>query len=181
MLLGRPFKIVRVGPVRLFLEDVDAALLFYRDTLGLTITEEVTWHGHRCVFLRANTEHHSLALYPEALRDELGLRHDSKLFTVGFQVADYRQLRDAVTYLREHGVTVRELPPELFPGIDYSAFAIDPDGNAIQLYYYMEQVGWDGRPRPASARRAVTPGTWPDMLDGVDDTFLGEAYLGPWG
>jgi hypothetical protein len=45
----------------------------------------------------------------------------------------------------------------------------------------MEQVGWDGRPRPASQRRTVSPGPWPDQLDAVDDTFLGEAYLGPWG
>ena len=46
---------------------------FYRDELGLQVTEEVVWQGHRCVFLRANTEHHSLALYPKALRAELGL------------------------------------------------------------------------------------------------------------
>ena len=30
-----------------------------------------------------------------------------------------------------------------------------PDGHCIQLYYYMEQVGWDGRPRPAALRRHV--------------------------
>ena len=74
VLLGRPFKVVRIGPVRLFVKDVDAVVPFYRDTLGLTVTEEVTWHGHRCVFLRCNTEHHTMALYPVALRAELGLR-----------------------------------------------------------------------------------------------------------
>jgi catechol 2,3-dioxygenase-like lactoylglutathione lyase family enzyme len=181
VLLGRPFKVVRVGPVRLFLDDVEAAIPFYRDVLGLTITEEVVWNGHRCVFLRANTEHHSIALYPTAVRDELGMRADSKLFSTGFQVADYRQLRDAVMYLREAGVTVREFPAELFPGIDYTAFALDPDGNAVQLYYYMEQIGWDGQPRKAEQRRIVNPGEWPETLDAMGDTFLGEAYLGPWG
>ena len=55
---------------------------FYRDTLGLTVTEEVTWHGHRCVFLRCNTEHHTMALYPIALRAELGLRPHSTLDVV---------------------------------------------------------------------------------------------------
>jgi catechol 2,3-dioxygenase-like lactoylglutathione lyase family enzyme len=181
ILLARPFKIVRVGPIRLFLDDVAAAVAFYRDTLGLSVTEEIVWNGHRCAFLRANTEHHSLALYPTALRAELGLRADSKLFSVGFQVADYRQLRDAVSYLREQRVIVRELPSELFPGIDYSAFAFDPDGNAVQLYYYMEQVGWDGRPRPAGQRRSVVAGTWPERIDALGDTFSGEPYLGPWG
>ncbi len=181
ILLGRPFKVTRVGPVRLFLEDVAAAIPFYRDVLGLAVTEEVTWNGHRCVFLRANTEHHSIALYPVALRDELGLRADSKLFSIGFQVADYRQLRDALQYFRDAGTTVRELPVELFPGIDYSAFVLDADGNAVQLYYYMEQIGWDGKPRTAAQRRKVVPGEWPASLDAMGDTFLGEPYLGPWG
>jgi catechol 2,3-dioxygenase-like lactoylglutathione lyase family enzyme len=181
ILLARPFKIVRVGPIRLFLDDVPSAVAFYRDILGLSVTEEIVWNGHRCAFLRANTEHHSLALYPTALRAELGLRADSKLFSIGFQVADYRQLRDAVSYLREQRVTVRELPSELFPGIDYSAFAFDPDGNAVQVYYYMEQVGWDGLPRPAARRRSVVPGAWPERIEALEDTYLGEPYLGPWG
>jgi hypothetical protein len=51
----------------------------------------------------------------------------------------------------------------------------------VQLYYYMEQIGWDGKPRTAAQRRVVTPGAWPEQLDALGDTFLGEAYLGPWG
>src|SRR5205085_12678038 len=58
ILLARPFKIVRIGPVRLFVSDVDRALAFYRDVLGLSHSTSVTWNGHRCEFLRANSEHH---------------------------------------------------------------------------------------------------------------------------
>lgn len=181
VLLGRPFKVTRVGPVRLFVDDLDKCLPFYRDDLGLAVTEEVHWKGHRCVFLRANTEHHSIALYPKAMRAELGLSASTSLFSFGMQLGDYRQLRDAVEFLRSEGVTIRYLPPELFPGIDYCAFAIDPDGHAIQLYYYMEQVGWDGRPRPAESRVRVDNARWPDTVPAASDTFLGENYLGPWG
>jgi catechol 2,3-dioxygenase-like lactoylglutathione lyase family enzyme len=181
VLLARPFKIVRVGPVRLFVDDVAQSFAFYRDTLGLTQTEEVTWNGHRCVFLRANTEHHSLALYPKALRAELGLASFTSLFSFGLQLGDYRQLKDAVDFLTGAGVTIKYLPPELFPGIDYSAFAIDPDGYVMQLYYYMEQVGWDGRPRPTSERPKADNGHWPDSVPEASDSFLGEPYLGPWG
>ena len=180
VLLARPFKVARVGPVRLFVDDLDRCLPFYRDELGLAVTEEVNWKGHRCVFLRANTEHHSIALYPKALRAELGLSAHTSLFSFGVQVGDYRQLREAVAFLKSEGVTMRMLPPELSPGIDYSAFAIDPDGHAIQLYYYMEQVGWDGRPRPASERRRIDPANWPETLEAQSDTCLGEAFLGPW-
>ncbi|MBI2911419.1 MAG: VOC family protein [Chloroflexi bacterium] len=181
ILLARPFKIVRLGPVRLFVADVAAAGALYRRHLGFTATEEVAWHGHRCVFLRANTEHHSLALYPLALREALGLSPHTTCMALGVQVANYRQLRDAVAFLRSEGVEVRELPPELTPGIDYSAYALDPDGHAIQLYYYMEQVGWDGRPRPRELRRQVQPSNWPERLEPLSDTYLGEPYLGPWG
>jgi len=181
VLLARPFKVVRVGPVRLFIDDMEQALRFYRDDLGLMVTEEVMWKGHRCVFLRANTEHHSLALYPKALRAELGLASMTSLFSFGLQVADYTQLRNAVDFLKSEGVTIRYLPPELFPGIDYCAFALDHDGHAIQLYYTMEQVGWDGRPRPAELRPKVDNAHWPAEVPLQSDTFLGENYLGPWG
>ncbi|HEV2574390.1 MAG TPA: VOC family protein [Beijerinckiaceae bacterium] len=180
ILLGRPFKVTKIGPIRLFVEDVAAVTAFYRDTMGLRFTEEVTWNGHRCTFLRANTEHHSLALYPVALRQELDLSAHTSLFSCGFQVGDYTQLRDAVTFLQEQGVTVRKLPPELFPGIDFSAFAIDPDGHAIQLYHHMEQIGWDGRPMPADLRRKVDNANWPQTLPMQSDSFNGEVYLGPW-
>lgn len=177
VLLARPFKIVGVGPVRLFVDDVNEARKFYEGDLGLRLTEQVTWRGHTCAFLRANTEHHSLALYPIALRQELGLRPDSTLMSFGFRLASYTQLRQAIAFLESHGVVVKRLPPELTPGIDYSAFAIDPDGHAIQLYFAIEQIGWDGRPRPAAQRQPV-PDVWPDVI-ADDQAYLGETYLGP--
>ncbi len=181
ILLARPFKIAKIGPVRLFAENMEAMVSFYRDDLGFAITEEVKYKGHRCVFLRANTEHHSVALYPLKLREELGLRADTTLMSFGLQLGSYKQLRDAVAFLKENGVTIKMLPPELFPGTDYTALAIDPDGFAFQLYYYMEQVGWDGKPRPASLRPKIDNKNWPEAVEGRSDTFLGEPFLGPLG
>ena len=182
ILLPRPFKIVRIGPVSLFVKDVAAAETFYRDTLGFIPTEEVTWRGHRCVFMRANTEHHSLALYPLALREMLGLSLHSTCMAFGLQLANYQQLRNAVRFLSDHGARVTDkVPPELYPGIDYAAHVFDPDGHCLQLYYYMEQVGWDGKPRPKEVRPKVSPGEWPEVLEPMSDTYQGEPYLGPWG
>src|SRR5262249_59955470 len=100
ILLARPFKIQKIGPVRLFAENMDAMLAFYRDDLGFAVTEEVKYKGHRCVFLRANTEHHSMALYPLALREELGLAGHTTLVSCGRQLGSYKQLRDEVAFLR---------------------------------------------------------------------------------
>ena len=183
VLLPRPFKIVRHGPVNLFVEDVARAREFYTQIIGLEVTEEPVYRGERCAFLRCNTEHHSLGLLPLSLRESLGMSPHTTCASFGIQVANYRQLREAVTFLRDNNVRVETdlIPTELHPGIDYAAYAFDPDGHAIQLYYYMEQVGWDGRPRPASERRHVDPTSWPEALEPLSDTFKGEPLLGPWG
>lgn len=181
VMLPRPFKVIKIGPVRLFVQDMEKCLAFYTGIMGLRVTEEVDYEGHRCVFLRCNTEHHSLALYPKALRAKLGLSPHTTCMSFGNQVGDYQQLKNAVDFLKASGATVKHLPPELFPGIDYSAFAVDPDGHTVQLYYYMEQVGWDGKVRPASERRKVAAGPWPETLEAMADTFDGETLLGPLG
>lgn len=182
VLLPRPFKIVRLGPVYLFVEDLAAAESFYRDALGFTVTEEAVFKGQRCLFLRCNTEHHSLALFPLALRDVLGLSSHSKCAAFGLQVANYRQLRDAVAFFRDRGVKVSDaIPPALHPGIDYAAHIFDPDGHCLQLYHSMEQIGWDGRPRPKESRRPRALSQWPEVLEADSSAYLGEPFLGPWG
>ncbi len=182
VLLARPFKINKIGPVRLFVKDMDREVDCYTRLFGLRVTEEVEWKGARCVFLRANTEHHSLALYPEQLRKKLGLLPTSSCFSMGFRVANYRQLRDCIAFLDARDIEIRHLPPELLPGMDYTAFAIDPQGHAVQLYAYMESIGWDGRPRPAKLRRRVEPGMpWPQALEPLLDEGDGEVFQGPLG
>ena len=181
ILLARPFKIVRHGPVRIFVKDMDKESAFYTDVMGMRLTEETKYKGHTCRFFRVNDEHHSMALYPIALRKTLGLDPRSTTLSFGLQLGNYRQLKDGIAFLKERGCSVRELPAELYPGIDYSGFVADPDGNLMQLYWYMERVGWDGRPKPKSQRRKVGPGVWPDTIDAVPDVYEGEAFLGPWG
>ena len=51
----------------------------------------------------------------------------------------------------------------------------------MQLYYYMEQVGWDGKPRPAALRPKIDNANWPASVPMQSDSFLGEAFLGPLG
>jgi catechol 2,3-dioxygenase-like lactoylglutathione lyase family enzyme len=178
VLLERPFKIVRLGPLRFFVSDVEEMVVFYRDVLGLTVTEEVIFEGMRCVFLRAGSEHHSVAIYPLALRERLGFSGHSHCMALGLQVGNYTQLRDTLAFLRDQGCKIIDFPAELHPGIDYTVNVLDPEGLCIQLYYYMEQIGWDGRPRPANLRRVANP-NWPTSLEPHSDTYADTAFLGP--
>jgi catechol 2,3-dioxygenase-like lactoylglutathione lyase family enzyme len=181
VLLPRPFKITKVGPVGLFVDDVDRAEAFYRERLGFVRSEETIYRGVRCAFLRCGAEHHSLSLFPKELRRSMGLSEHTTCMSFGVEVGSYAQLRAAVAFLKEHGVTfVDSIPPELYPGVDYSAFALDPDGHCIQLYYYMEQIGWDGRARPAAERRRVN-GNWPEALEPLSDTYVDQVFQGPLG
>jgi catechol 2,3-dioxygenase-like lactoylglutathione lyase family enzyme len=179
--LPRPFKITRIGPVGLFVEDVDAAVAYYRDTLGFEVTEEVAHEGERVVHLRANTEHHAMTLAPMSLREKLGMSDHTTSAFFGCQVANYRQLKDACDFLEENGVRVDRNPPAaLRPGMDYVAHVFDPDGHCIQLYYYMEQIGWDGKVRQPSDRRPIAT-QWPETVEPLPDAYNGEVFLGPWG
>jgi len=181
VLLPRPFKITKIGPVGLFVDDVDKAESFYTQHLGFVKSEETAYRGGRCVFLRCGIEHHSLGLFPKELRRTLGLSEHTSCLSFGVEVGSYEQLRQAVAFLKSHGVTLLDsIPPELYPGIDYSAFALDPDGHCIQLYYYMEQVGWDGKARPAEQRRP-TQAEWPEALDPLSDTYVDQVFQGPLG
>ncbi len=182
VLLPQPFKITRVGPVKLFVDDYEKLTRWHTEVMGFTLTEEVRWQGERCAFLRCNNEHHSLGIFPKSWRKKLGLSETTSNLSFGLQLANYRQLQDAVQFLRGHGVRVETdiIPPELHPGIDYAAYAFDPDGHCLELYYSMEQVGWDGKPRPQELRRKVDPNNWPDILEPLTDTYTGEPYIGPW-
>ncbi len=180
VLLPRPFRITRLGPMKLFVADLAKSEQFYTRLLGFKLTEEVHYRGHRCLFLRNGTEHHSLALLPKALRAELGLSPHSACASVGLELASYRQLRDAVAFFRKEGATFVDVAPELSPGVDYCAHVLDPEGHCIQLYYYMEQIGWDGAPRPAHLRRKpLTP--WPETLEPFSDTYSDDSFQGPLG
>jgi catechol 2,3-dioxygenase-like lactoylglutathione lyase family enzyme len=178
VLLPRPFKVTKIGPMAIFVADVAASEAFYREVLGFTVTERITWGGETCVFMRHGAEHHSLKLYPRALRDKLGLSAHTSCASMGMQVGSYRQLRNAVAWLKARGCRFVDLPAELNPGIDYCAHVQDPEGHCLQLFYYMEQVGWDGRPRPRGERRAV--GTeWPETLPPMSDTYVDQTFQGP--
>ncbi len=182
VLLPQPFKITRVGPVKLFVDDYEKLTRWHMDVLGFTLTEEIAWQGERCAFLRCDNEHHSLGIFPKSWRKKLGLSENTSNMSFGLQLANYQQLKTAVNFLRDNGVRVETdiIPPDLHPGIDYAAYAFDPDGHCLELYYYMEQLGWEGKARPQELRRKVDPNHWPEMLDPLSDTYSGEPFIGPW-
>jgi hypothetical protein len=96
---------------------------------------------------------------------------------LGLQLANYRQLRAAVSFMKSRGAEEVSVPSELVPGFDYVTHLRDPDGNLVQLYYYQRQYG------PADASPQTVSGSaadWPEEVDALDDVFGGQQFLGPW-
>jgi catechol 2,3-dioxygenase-like lactoylglutathione lyase family enzyme len=91
--LPRPFKITRIGPVGLFVDDLDAAEAYYRDTMGFMTSEVTQQDGERIVHMRANTEHHAMTLAPMALREKLGMSDHTTSAFFGCQVASACAIR----------------------------------------------------------------------------------------
>ena len=180
VLIARPFKITKIGPINIFVDNVDASVEYYTQKLGFTVTTDVTYRGERFSFLRAGTEHHSLSLWPKSLRAEMGFWEGSTCASFGVEVGSYEQLRNAISFLREHEVEIYEVPPELHPGIDYTFYAIDPAGHAIQIYYYQESVGWQGTQRQRNSRH-VPIDQWPVTVIPQSDTYADQTYQGPLG
>jgi catechol 2,3-dioxygenase-like lactoylglutathione lyase family enzyme len=180
VLLARPFSITKIGPVNIFVDNVDASVDFYTSRLGFKLTEDVNHGGRRVAFLRVGTEHHSLGLFPKSMRPELGVTENSTNASFGVCVGNHEQLRNAVSFLKENGVRFVEWPEELQPGIDYSAYALDPEGHAIQLYSYMEQVGWQGEPRPR-VLHGKSLDQWPETVGELSDSFADQQFQGPLG
>lgn len=180
VLLPRPFAIVGIGPVRLFVADVERALDFYRDALGFTLTERRDVLGLPALFFRAGDEHHSLALYDVRLRDRLPVRRDTSSLSFGIRVASYRQLRAAAAFLADRGCRRIDLPSEIAPGIRHCVHFADPDGHIVQLHFEMERIGWDGRARSPALLPDTDPDTWPEVTTPLPESFVAEAYPGPW-
>jgi catechol 2,3-dioxygenase-like lactoylglutathione lyase family enzyme len=181
VLLARPFKVTRLGPISMFTDRMQEMLAFYTELLGFEVVEESVYLGFRVVYLRSGTEHHSFVLADKELRRRIGLSEHTSCMSIGMEVGSYSQLRAAVKHFEEKGHTlVDNVPAELYLGVDYAAHLLDPEGHLLCFYYYMEQVGWDGEPRPQSQRRTVTD-PWPETLVPLSDTYVDQTYMGPLG
>ena len=138
---------VRVGHVHLRVADLDRALAFYRDALGLTVT------GGRPRGRPAHGPPGGRRLppphRPEHVRER---RRDPaspgahRALPHAFVYPDRRELGRAVARLLAHGV-------EIDHGTDHggtvSVYLDDPDGNGVELYYDRPRSEWftgDGRP-----------------------------------
>jgi catechol 2,3-dioxygenase-like lactoylglutathione lyase family enzyme len=101
------------------------------------------------VFLRSAGDHHSIALVPSAKkarpREDAGLRFHH----LAMEVESIDELKRAKAFLEARGIPLT-YEGRRGPGGNIGLEFDDPDGYCFEIYAGMDQVGDDGRSRPAT-------------------------------
>jgi len=127
-------KVKRVGHIALSVADEDRSRSFYRDILGFEVSEQDPEHGG--TFMTLGENFHALDVFPNpdpaaAQRPKQG---QIGLFHIAFEVASYRDLKEAYCRLLEHGVPISHATDHVS---QRSIYFSDPDGNRLEIYYEM--------------------------------------------
>jgi catechol 2,3-dioxygenase len=159
---GPPFQINKIGHIVINVHDLDRAARFYRDVLGFQVSDvypnEMMPGG--MVFLRCRTDHHTVALVggaPEHRVETEGkslseIRAQKSLNHFAFEVSTLGEVFRARTWLRDNDVPIH-FDGRRRAGAQIAVEFEDPDGNEVEIYWGVDQVGTDGQVRPSNEWR----------------------------
>ena len=138
---------LRIGHVHLKVAELDRALAFWRDVIGL---EEQQRLGHQAVFLSAGGYHHHIALNTwESAGGTPPPPGTTGLYHVALLYPDRRALAVALRRLLEAGVPLEGASDH---GVSEALYLRDPDGNGVELYRDRPEAEW---PRDAAGGLAM--------------------------
>jgi catechol 2,3-dioxygenase len=138
-----------ISELALWVRDLDRAVAFYTGLLGLEVSDRYpdSMVPGGMVFLRLNPDHHGVALVGGGTRSErTSLNH------FAFEVGSLDEVFRARAWLREHHVSIH-FEGRRRAGCQIAIEFQDPDGNNLEIYWNIDQVGTEGAVRPASEWR----------------------------
>ena len=143
------FQLRKIGHVVLNVADLDAAVRFYTEVLGLRVTDRYPdgMVPGGMVFLCVGTDHHGVALVGGARKAER-----SSLNHFALEVGSLDEVFRARAWLRARGVPLH-FEGRRRAGCQVAIEFQDPDGNNLEIYWNIDQVGTEGAVRPASEWR----------------------------
>jgi catechol 2,3-dioxygenase-like lactoylglutathione lyase family enzyme len=144
---GLPFRIAKIGHVVLNVSDLERSVAFYTGLLGFAVSDVYpeTMMPGGMVFMRCGTDHHGVALVG-SLPGESASR---ELNHLAFEVATLDEVVRARDHLRGRGVAI-DFEGRRRAGCQIAIEFRDPDGHRLEIYWGVDQIGSDGRSRPAA-------------------------------
>jgi catechol 2,3-dioxygenase-like lactoylglutathione lyase family enzyme len=149
--MTNPIRVQKIGHVGLYCRDLKRMVDFYTGVLGFKVSD-VNEKG--MTFLRWGPDHHSfvLARMPGGEPPSAG----TVLQQIALEVADLDMLKRIRKYLVEQGARVLGPIKHEGPGSDYTFDFEDPEGNRLQFFSDMDQIGSDEKSRPQEQWRRFT-------------------------
>jgi catechol 2,3-dioxygenase len=149
---GMDFHISKIGHVVLQVSNLERSTEFYTQVLGFKVSDvypdEMMPGG--MVFLRCNTDHHCLALVGAGD----GKNANRELHHLAFEVPSLAEVLRARDRLREFGAKI-DFEGRRRAGCQIAVEFRDPDNHSLEIYWGVDQVGSDGRVRPANQWHGV--------------------------
>ena len=135
----------KLGHVGIYVRDLEKSKKFYEDVVGLKVSDVLPG---KAVFMRCGRDHHDTVLFQlAAAKSDRSQTDRVELQQISYEVDRLDDLHRKAAELKAGGITVAG-PEQKGPGMDKTIEFSDPDGNRIQFYCDMDQVGWDDRSRP---------------------------------
>jgi len=161
VLLDRPFKIRRLGHFGFNVNKVEECREFYGDLLGFTVSDKADFSrapwfpkgqdlGPQGYFMRYGSDHHAMVLFSKPVMDVRADRKFAPEVTINqitWQCGSLKEITRAHTYFEEQQVAIQRVGRDM-PGSNWHVYVYDPDGHTNELYYGIEQIGWNGRSKP---------------------------------
>jgi catechol 2,3-dioxygenase-like lactoylglutathione lyase family enzyme len=150
-----PIRVKKIGHIVYTVSDIDRSVQFWTEIMGFKVSDK---NERGMVFLRCQTDHHTIGLAPKDPDSKLPDKDDPKaLGTQHFamEVASVDELFRAREFVKSKGLEI-VAEGRRGPGSNIEIHFLDPDGYDVELYAEMEQVGWDGRTRPSEYWRRAS-------------------------
>jgi catechol 2,3-dioxygenase-like lactoylglutathione lyase family enzyme len=150
---ANPIRVKKLGHVGLYCRDLEAMVDFYTRVLGFQVSD-TNERGH--TFLRFGSDHHSVVLARMPAEEQEKKAGAAVIQQIAFEVADVETLKRIRAYLLAKGARVLGPIKHEGPGGNYTFDFEDPEGNRLQFFSDMDQIGWDGNSRPKEQWRRFT-------------------------
>ena len=121
-------KVNSLGHLGFYVRDIDRSVAFYRDILGLQVSDRST---RGAVFMTAqdrSVEHHEPLLAPG--RNDQG--NVNVLQQISFRCATLKDVKDFYKVFVDNHVPINRVVSH---GNTVSIYAQDPDGNSVEVYW----------------------------------------------